>query len=297
MTPSDLPPITRWENVATPRGAVHIIHGLAEHARRYGRLAAALNAAGFIVWAHDHRGHGTNPVPGIQGHFGDANGWQALADDAWTVSSQILAAWPRLPLFLFAHSMGSFVGQAVIATHGRSYKGVVFSGTNGPVRVGERLLRRAAVVQRTVLKPRSPGTWLHRIVFDSFNAPYGSPPNSWLSRDPAEVAKYNQDPMCGFPLTSQAWLDMLTARVAQSTPSFYRRIPAALPIRIIYGTRDPVGDYGKGVKRLLEALDGAGLTAVSSARYEGARHELVNETNRDEVTRELIEWLEGTTQP
>jgi alpha-beta hydrolase superfamily lysophospholipase len=112
-----------------------------------------------------------------------------------------------------------------------------------------------------------------------------------LTRDEREVEKYNADPDCGFPLTSQAWLDLLTGRAAQSSVAFFQRIPKALPIHVIAGTSDPVGEQAKGVRRLLKALADAGLTAVSSQFYDGARHELVNEVNRDKVTEDLIEWI------
>jgi alpha-beta hydrolase superfamily lysophospholipase len=287
------PPVCRWDDVANPRGAVHIIHGLAEHPERYERLARALNAARFVVWAHHQRGHGSNPEPGIKGHFADENGWQALVDDAWTVSVQLQEKFPRVPLILFAHSMGSFVGQGVLAAHGEAYTVAVLSGTNGPPALQELLLRNLARVQKLTLGARQPGRWLHRLVFDSYNARYGrgAAPNTWLSRDEDEVRTYNDDPECGFPLTSQAWLDLLNARAAQGTADFYRRLPKSLPVHVLAGTADPVGEYGEGVQRLLKALATAGLTRVTLQSYVDARHELVNETNRQEVMRDLIAWL------
>src|SRR6188472_1597500 len=206
MSTSELPPIRKWDDVRSPIGAVHIIHGLAEHPERYDELGRAMNQAHFIAWAHHHRGHGQNPVPGIRGHFADERGWPALIDDAWAVSKQLLDEW-RLPLVMFAHSMGSFVGQAVLAGHGASYRAAVFSGTNGPPAFGERRMRDIARVQAVVLGPRNPGVWLQKIVIeDTYNATFGphAPPNTWLSRDAEEVRKYTGDPDCGFPLTSRA---------------------------------------------------------------------------------------------
>lgn len=295
MTNTGLPPVLRWEDVAAPRGAIHIVHGMAEHPGRYARLAAALNAAGFVVWAHHQRGHGVNPLPGVRGHFADANGWQALLDEAWAVSSALAEAWPGLPLILFAHSMGSFVGQAVVAAHGTAYRAIVFSGTNGPIGADESRLLWLARVQRSLDRPagRRPASFLQWIVFGRFNRPFGrkAPPNTWLSRDAGEVRKYNCDPLCNFALSHQAWVDLLEARIAQSTPEFYARFPPDLPIHIIAGTADPVGEMGAGVARLVSALESAGSRRVSLKTYEAARHELVNETNRDEVTADLIAWL------
>lgn len=293
---SNLPPIRRWEDVAAPTGAVHIIHGLAEHPDRYERLAGALNAGGLIVWAHHQRGHGSNPAPGIRGHFADRDGWRALVDDAWAVSEALLTAWRGVPLVLFAHSMGSFVGQRVIAEHGASYRGVVFSGTNGPPRVKEGGARQLARLQVLALGRRAPGAWLQKLVIENtYNAAFGAeaPPNTWLSRDQKEVEKYNADDRCGFPLTSQAWLDLLNARAMQGTAAFFRSIPSTLPVHVIAGTADPVGEQANGVRRLLQAFADAGLARVTSEFYEDARHELVNELNRDQVTADLVAWIRG----
>src|SRR5882724_9156994 len=119
MSATLLPPLHRWDTVAHPRALVHIVHGMSEHGGRYARLAAALNGAGYVVWAHDHRGHGRNPTPPVGlGHFADASGWRAIVDDACAVSDALQTAYPNLPLVLFGHSMGSFVGQALLGEHG-----------------------------------------------------------------------------------------------------------------------------------------------------------------------------------
>jgi alpha-beta hydrolase superfamily lysophospholipase len=299
MSTSDLPPISRWEDVAERKGAVQIIHGLAEHPGRYERLARALNGAGLIVWAHHQRGHGSNPVPGIRGHFGDRDGWRALIDDAQAVAERLIGTWPGLPVVLFAHSMGSFVGQGVIAERGETYCAAIFSGTNGPPAINEQLVRNLARLQVVALGGRAPGTWLQKLVIqNTYNAAFGpdAPANTWLSRDSDEVKKYNADDRCGFPLTSQAWLDLLNARVAQSTVAFFRKFPSALPIRVIAGTCDPVGEQTKGVRRLLSAFADAKLSRLSSQFYDGARHELVNETNREKVTQDLIDWISSVTR-
>jgi alpha-beta hydrolase superfamily lysophospholipase len=267
---------------------------MAEHPERYAGLASALNDVGLIVWAHHQRGHGLNPVPGILGHFGDEYGWRALVDDTWAVSTELQLVYPETPLILFAHSMGSFVAQRVVAEHGLAYAAVILSGTNGPPTVQEGLLRGLAGLQVASLGKRAPGAWLQKIVIeDTYNRPFGPPPNSWLSRDASEVYKYNHDPLCGFPLTAQAWSDLLEGRASQSSVEFFAAIPMGLPIHIIFGTADPVGEQGVGVARLLRVLADAGLSLVTSQSYEAARHELVHETNRDQVTKDLIGWIKA----
>jgi alpha-beta hydrolase superfamily lysophospholipase len=289
-----------WDAVAHPRAAVHLLHGMADHAGRYARFASALNQAGLVVWAHDHRGHGRNPVPPVgHGHFGDADGWRLVIDDAARVSRRMQEVYPGLPLVLFGHSMGSFVAQALIGDPANSYAAVVLAGSGGPPNELDSLAYVMARLQRRVLGARRPGRWLEAMVFGRYNRHFS--PNrtacDWLSRDEREVDRYIADPWCGFPLTAQSWLDFLAGRREVGTASQIEKIPKALPIHLISGSRDPVGDDGRGIRRLEASYRRAGLTAVSITVYEGARHELVNETNREEVTRDLIAWLSMTLWP
>jgi alpha-beta hydrolase superfamily lysophospholipase len=268
---------------------------MSEHARRYARLAETLNDAGFVVWAHDHRGHGQNPTPPVgYGHFADAGGWRAIVDDAWAVSEALRRAYPDAPLLLLAHSMGSFVGQTLMGEHGDAYAGVVLSGSNGPPHGLERVVRVLAAVQCQALGGRAPGTWVNRVVLHTYNSPFA--PNrtqfDWLSRDPAAVDLHARDPLCGFPLTSQAWLDFLEGKGMLGDTAHLQRIPRALPVYLIAGSRDPVGENGDGVRRLYDMYQRAGLTEVSMRLYDDARHELLNETNRDDVTRDIVAWMQ-----
>ena len=291
-----LPPIHRWDEVARPRALVHVVHGMSEHGARYGRLAAALNDAGYVVWAHDHRGHGLNPTPPVGlGHFADADGWRAIVEDTWAVSSSLQAAYPGLPLTLVAHSMGSFVAQTLIGEHGIAYRAVVLSGSNGPPGALEALGRLLASVQLRALGDRAPGKWMEQLVFGVYNRQFGPTrtASDWLSRDPVEVDRFVADELCGAPLSARSWVDFLAGKTVLGTRAHLQGIPKELPILLIAGTRDPVGDYGKGVRRLRETYQSAGLARVDMKLYEDARHELVNEVNRDAVTSDVIAWLDA----
>jgi alpha-beta hydrolase superfamily lysophospholipase len=300
MTEPRTTPVHRWDDVPDPRGLVHIVHGMSEHGGRYQRFAAALNRSGYVVWGHDHRGHGRNPTPPVGlGHFADTDGWRALVDDAWSVSRALQATRPDLPLALFAHSMGSFVGQTLIGEHGTAYRAVVLSGTNGPPGLREAVVRAIAIQQRLVLGGRAPGSWLQRIVMGSYNRQFAPnrTPNDWLSRDPAEVDRFGQDLLCGTPLTAQSWLDFLCGRKVLGRREHLQRIPKQLPILLVAGARDPVGKNGRGVQRLRQIWQGAGLANVTLKLYGDARHELVNEINQDVVTADVISWLDQTLWP
>lgn len=286
-----MPHVHRWD-IDQPKLLLHILHGMAEHGARYGRVAAELNAHGIAVWAHDHRGHGLTAAPGDLGHFGDSNGWRLLVDDAWGVTREMMAAFPGVSIALFAHSMGSFVGQMLLGEHGNAYRAAVLSGTNGPPDAREGSLRILSGVQLKALGGRSPGTWTERIVHDRFSRRFEPRQTDfdWLSRDKEEVRKYVDDRLCGFPLTAQAWFDFLHGKSHLGDDEHVSRIPKALPIHVITGTHDPVGEDTKGVEKLLTLYTKHGLT-ISSQFYDQARHELLNELNRDRVTGDLIEWL------
>ena len=288
-----MPHIHRWP-VDRPRLLVHILHGMAEHGARYARLARELNSHGIAVWAHDHRGHGVTATSAgaLLGHFADSNGFRLVVDDAWSVSREMAAAHPGVPIVLFAHSMGSFVGQTLLGERGEAYRAVVLSGTDGAPDLGEGFLRAVSIGQRRILGPRNPGRWIDRQITRTFNHRFEPRKTNfdWLSRDTEEVRKYVDDPLCGFPLSSQSWFDFLHGKSELGSEEQAGRIPKALPIRLISGTHDPVGKDGTGVRKLLEVYRKKGLT-VSSQFYDEARHELVNETNRGQVTADLIEWL------
>jgi alpha-beta hydrolase superfamily lysophospholipase len=287
-----VPYIHRW-NIGRPKLLVHVVHGMGEHGARYARLAGDLNARGMAVWAHDHRGHGLTATPADRGHFGDKDGWRLLVDDAWDVSKQLKAAFPGVPLALFAHSMGSFVGQMLLAEHGDGYRAVVLCGTNGPPDAGEAVLRGLSVVQLKALGPRKPGTWVDALITRMFNRRFEPRKTDadWLSRDEAEVLKYVSDPL-RVELTAQSWYDFLHGKEHLGSDDHVRKIPKALPILVIGGTHDPVGNDGEGVERLVKLYEEHGLT-ISHKLYREARHELVNETNRAEVTRDVSDWLEA----
>ena len=290
-----LPPHHRWDDVPAPRAAVHIIHGMGEHSGRYAGLAARLNAAGIAAWGHDHRGHGLNPTPPVGlGHFADVDGWRKVLEDAWMVSEAMIGALPGVPIVLFAHSMGSFAAQRLMADHGDAYAGAILSGTNGPPGIQEGVLRTITRVLRPALGGRARATAINRVVFGLYNRRFSPArtPYDWLTRDETEIEAFAGDPLCGAPLTMQSWMDFLDGRAALGRPAILDRIPKALPVHIIEGTRDGVGEDVRGVERLLRTYARAGLTRVTCTLYDDARHDLVHEINRDEVMRDVIAWID-----
>jgi alpha-beta hydrolase superfamily lysophospholipase len=264
----------RWEPAGPVRGVVQIVHGLGEHVRRYDHLANALAAAGFVVQGHDTRGHGDTVVDGAEAGVIGAEGWTASIDDIDVLLDRLRTDVPGVPVVLLGHSMGSFAVQQYLVDHSERVDAVVLSGT-------------AAADLMPALDLDAP------LDLSGFNAPFepGRTGYEWLTRDEAQVDVYVADPLCGFGYDVAASKAVYAGARAAADPEKVRRIRHDLPIYIVVGDQDPVGNDLAGVHALVERYRSAGLTRVELRVYPGARHEVFNETNRDEVERDLLQWL------
>jgi alpha-beta hydrolase superfamily lysophospholipase len=285
----------RWLPDGRPRAAVQIAHGLAEHSARYARLAAALNAAGYAAYAFDLRGHGPTAAEADLGHLADSDGWGKCAGDLWTFNRLIASERPGVPIVVLGHSMGSFLARQFVAEHSEAVVGAAYSGSNGkppPIAALGRLIARA---ERLRLGTRGKSALLNQMMFGDFNKPFRPARTGldWLSRDPKEVDAYVADPRCGFPFTAQLAIDLLDALPFLSSPTSLTAVRKDLPIYVFCGERDPVAANIEGLIAMLKA---AGFVRLTTRIYPGARHETLNETNRDEVTQDLIAWLDGVAQ-
>ena len=282
---------------ASPKGIVLISHGMAEHAARYARLAERLCAAGYVVYASDHRGHGRSiGKPEDLGYFGDGSGFDGVIADQEKLRLRALADHPGLPVFVVAHSMGSFVMRRYLIDHGHEVAGAVLSGTAGGqlglVKVG----RNIAKLERLRLGKRGKSKLLHQLSFGDYNRKFKPirTESDWLSRDPAEVDKYVADPLCGWVLSTQGWIEVMSSIIAMQDIDSIRRMPKDLPLYVFSGSDDPVGRNTAGVRDTLNLFTSAGLTNVTHKFYAGGRHEMFNETNRDEVERDVVAFLDRT---
>ena len=282
----------RWLPEGRPRAVVQIAHGLSEHSARYVRLAAALNAAGYAVYANDHRGHGPKAAPADLGHFADDGGWGKVVGDFWTMNRLIAKEQPGVPIIFLGHSLGSFLGQGFVAEHSDALAGAVYSGSSGKPPAIATLGRLIARAERLRLGKRGKSQLLGQMWFGAYNKPFAPARTEfdWLTRDEKEVDAYVADPYCGFPFSTQLAIDVLDALPSLTSPQSLARIRKDLPIYVFSGERDPVG---ANIQGLIDALKGAGFTRLTARIYPGARHETLNETNREEVTRDLIDWLDG----
>lgn len=261
--------------IENPRAVIQIAHGLAEHCGRYRRFAAALNAAGYSVTAHDHRGHGPQATT-----LGDAGnpGWDGLIHDTKQVTAIARKAHPDVQLILFGHSMGSFVTQNFLQEYSDQIDGVILSGTTD---IGMVATMIAAGGEAPSLKSYNAAFEPSRTDFD------------WLSRDHREVDLYVADPLCGFDPNDAFSAGMLEGALKLANEDAFANVRQDLPILIAAGDADPLNANLALLHALTGKLQTAGLNRVTSKHYSGARHEILNEINRDDITSDIIDWIDA----
>lgn len=279
---------------APARAVVHVVHGMSEHSARYARVAEALTASGFVVVAHDQRGHGKTATEEELGFLGTPGGWHLVLNDIRGLLAHTRTKHPGTRQAIIGHSMGSFLTQRIMADEGPNLSAVVLSATNGPPNALARAGIFVARAERARLGERGKSRLLQGLSFDGFNRAFR--PNrtafDWLSRDEAEVDKYVHDNRCGFAATTSLWVQLLEALPGLLEPDVVAQIPKKLPVYVLAGAEDPVHDKTKNLKGLLDAYAKAGLQDVTYRVWPGARHEVFNETNRAQVIGEMKDWLE-----
>jgi alpha-beta hydrolase superfamily lysophospholipase len=256
----------RWSSSARPKAILQLAHGAGEHAMRYFGPLSPIIEGGYVVYAADHRGHGMTSGMTTLGDFGPG-GAPAAVDDMAVLARMIREREPDLPLVLFGHSMGAMFSQAWLLEHSALIDALVLSGTAGPAPIRPDTLNESLRPQRT--------------------------PYDWLSRDNAEVDKYIADPFCGIRFTPESQASFMTLRERRLDPVALAKVKQGLPVYIFVGDADPVNAKLERLTPLVDAYKAAGLN-VTLKVYPGGRHEMLNETNRAEVVRDLKAWLDRT---
>lgn len=288
----------KWspENRLHPRAAVQIAHGYAEHVGRYDHFARKLTEAGLVVFGNDHRGHGrTNSNSDGTICFAEAAGFDKVVADMRALTGIIQAEYPGLPIFLFGHSMGSLLTRRYIQLYGSDLAGAILSGSGV---FSDGLLKLGTAVAASEIKRKGrahPSRLLDKLVFQNFNRGFKPARTDldWISRDPAEVDKFLADPLRGKIGSAGYFHDFFSGLLAMNDAVNIQQIPKNLPLHFISGNADPVGGRaGKGVVQACRNYRKAGLQDVSCKLYEDARHELLNELNKEEAENDIIEWIE-----
>lgn len=290
-------PAYRWTRGRTkPKAVVLITHGMSEHAERYRWLAEQLTHAGYAVFAHDHRGHGQCIGQDVEGLYADEDGWNKVVNDITLVHAEARSTYPHLPIFLLAHSMGSFIAQAWVIRQGRhpDLAGLILSGSKleQPLRI--RALRTLVRIEKRRCGGRGVSPVIDKMTFGSYQHTVSNRRTEydWLSRDSQQVDLYLADPWCGFDCKVQLWEDLADGLLALSQKKHFRKFPHQLPLYLFAGDRDPVGDMGKSVRDLANAYIHNGQMDVTCRLYPDGRHEMLNESNREQVTQHLLHWLQ-----
>lgn len=273
------------------KAVVQISHGMAEHAARYLRFAEYLCENGFAVVLHDHIGHGESAAsPEQLGYFGE-HGEQSFVEDMKTVTDWVEKEYPALPLVLLGHGMGSLIARNYTAQYGNLLAGAVYSGTSGSnPALGFGLLLCNVLIKCKGEKYRS--KLLDKIAFGAYNKKTEKrTPCDWASRDKQEVDKFIADPFCGYMYTVSGMKALFLTVREISKDSWYAALPQNLPVLLISGAMDPIGNYGKGVREVYRRLQATNHRNVQMKLYDGARHEILNETNRKEVYADILDFL------
>ena len=271
---------------------------MAEYSDRYEKFARYLNKKGIAVFANDHRGHGATASEDEIGWFAETGGWDRIADDAFELADFITSQYGATTTFLMGHSMGSFLARTVMVKHPDFYTGVIIMGTG----CGKGLVGKfGKMISKHQIKKygsKAAGKVMNNLAFGSYNKPFNPAITDfdWLSRDQKEVEKYIKDEKCGFLCTNGFFYDLLTGIEVANSRENAESLPKDLPLLIISGDMDPVGDFGKGVKKVYNLYANAGIVDVTLKLIPDARHELLNEINKKEIYEILSDWLEKHLQ-
>ena len=284
-----------WRPEGECLAVIQVLHGLGEHAARYGRLAESAADRGYAVAAHDLRGHG--PHAEQLGYISARSGWQKLIDDAELVNGHVRDEFESTPIVMLGHSMGSFVAQNFAMYHSPRIDGLILSASTWPSRIRALLGLLVAHIESWRLAPHKSSRLLHHLGFSSFNGPFRPARTEldWLSRDESEVDKYIADPLCGGPFSCALWLELARGLLRISSDHELLRISSDLPILITGGARDPVGGE-RGMGKLALHYAQTGHQRLKVRIYDDGRHEMLNEINRDEVTADWLDWIAATTR-
>ena len=266
-----------------PVGVIQLSHGMCEYTLRYTDFAARMCDAGFAVVGHDHLGHGQTARSREElGYITDAKDpATCLVKDVHAVNAWIRSTFPDLPIILYGHSMGSFIARLALTAYKDAWDAAVISGTAGPeapTGAGKLLCRVLGLLGK-----HNRSNLLYTIAFGAYDKPFKDEgiKNAWLTRDHAVIEKYNADPFCAYRFTVNGYLTLFTLLGAVSSKDWAKRMPLDLPMLLVSGEDDPVGNFGKGVRHVEARLRQAGASELSSMYFVGMRHEPHNETDND----------------
>lgn len=289
-----------WQPMDGIRAILQISHGMSEYADRYDRLATFLARQGILVVGNDHLGHGETAKDMDElGYFPTKDLSRTVVEDLYKVTKTIRARYPKVPFFLLGHSMGSFMARRYLMTYGAQLDGAILMGTGSQPAAMLKAAKAAAAGMAVVRGEKYRSKTMLNLAFGSYNKRIR--PNrteyDWLSRDNASVDAYAEDPYCGFMFTLNGYKVLFDVLSFIQDEKNIRHLPADLPLLFVSGTEDPVGHYGEDVKAVYRDYQAAGMKHVDIRLYQGARHELLNELDYEQVQEDIFRFIENNIPP
>lgn len=275
-------------------GVVQIVHGMAEYIERYEEFAAFLTKRGFAVTGEDHLGHGKSvPEGGLYGYFCERDPATVVVRDVHRLKKMTQERFPSVPYVFVGHSMGSFILRNYLCRYGSGISGAVIVGTGMQRKSTVRLARAVAAAQGLFCGGKHVSRLIDKASFGAYNQRVEKPrtPVDWLSRNEENVDRYLADPMCGFVFTVNGFRTLFELISRIQDPENLGKVPKDLPLFLLSGAEDPVGEYGAGVDRAYRSLRDAGVKRIRVKMYDGDRHELLNETDREQVFEDILGWI------
>ncbi len=287
-----------WRPEGEIKGVVQIIHGMTEYAERYTPFAEFLNSHGYLVCAEDHLGHGKSVKSENElGYFNKQRSTQLIIDDIRALQLAVKKQTEGKPYFILGHSMGSFFCRKYISLYGKDFDGAVIMGTGFKDAFTLEFALAFVRINALFCGWRHRSKLIKKLAFGSYNKrfkPFRTE-NDWLSKDAENVTAYDADPLCGFSFTNNGYNVLFNIIKQACSHKTIERVPKDLPVYFVAGADDPVGSYGKGVKKAKRKFDEAEIKDVSITLYEGARHEILNDFCKEEVCRDVLEFFEKRT--
>lgn len=278
------------------KGLFHLVHGMTEYMGRYDHILSFLAQNGFLAFGYDNLGHGKTVNDGSElGFIADKKGYELLVKDVIAFEDEVLKLYPDKKLVLMGHSMGSFIARLAASGYKNRFAGLVVCGTGGPQILSPLGLMICKIMQ-FVFGKRHISPLVEKLTFGAYNKRFeGISKYDWLTKDRAIIKNYEQDPFCNFHFCVSALYDLVKLN-SLSNKDFAYNVGADVPVLVTSGDMDPVGNYGKGVKRVYEGYKKAGLKDVELKLYPDCRHEIHNDSCKDEMIKELLSFTEKNTK-
>ena len=271
------------------KGYFHVVHGMTEHIGRYDRFMREMSEAGYICFGYDHLGHGATASEDELGFIASKDGWKYLCRDVHQFASSVMSEYGEAPYYLMGHSMGSFIVRLAVTMDSKPDK-LVIMGTGGENPAADIGLGIIGLISK-LFGEKHISKLVDSIAFGSYNKRFkGEDEKAWLTGDMLVREKYLADPWCNYKFTVSAMSDLVTLNKNSNLGETFQKTPVDMPIFVISGSEDPVGDYGEGVAKVFEGYNAAGCKAEMKL-YEGYRHEILNDKSYEKVLVDIIKFV------